>query len=142
MGKAVEPSQWLSLVASFALVLVLLLGTLWVLRRIGASGLRAQSGRRLAVVESLWLGNRQRVVLVRVDQREILLGVSAQGVTRLDAPVIGALPEAASPPCAQEGIAGESVVQAQSRVEPPAATARTRFTEAMRAITQRTPGAH
>jgi len=86
MSKAVEPSQWLSLVASFALVLVLLLGTLWVLRRIGAAGLRSQAGRRLVVVESLWLGNRQRVVLLRVDDREVLLGVSAQGISRLDAP--------------------------------------------------------
>ena len=84
MGKAVEPSQWFSLIASFALVLVLLLVTLWVLRKIGAAGLRSNSGRRLSIVDSLWLGNRQRVVLLRVDGREILLGVSAQGISRLD----------------------------------------------------------
>ena len=135
MGKAIEPSQWLSLIVSFALVLVLLLGTLWVLRRIGAAGLRPQAGRRLAIVESLWLGNRQRVVLLKVDGRELLIGISAQGIHRLDGPV------------AQPDVAAESVGAIATAVNVPdsgaaaaPADARSRFIDAMRSIARRPAG--
>lgn len=128
MGKAIEPSQWLSLVASFALVLVLLLGTLWVLRRIGAAGLRPQTGRRLAVVESLWLGNRQRVVLLRVDGREILLGISAQGINRLDSQ-------------AGTGVSGSAIpAQTEAELSGELSGARGRFLDAMRSISGKSSG--
>ena len=130
MGKAIEPSQWLSLIASFALVLVLLLGTLWVLRRIGATGLRAQSGRRLSVVESLWLGNRQRVVLLRVDDREILLGISAQGINRLDSLAASSV----------SGTAFSEGSQTDAELSGELAGARGRFLDAMRSISGKTSG--
>jgi len=140
MGKAIEPSQWLSLVASFALVLVLLLGTLWVLRRIGAAGLRSQSGRRLAIVESLWVGNRQRIVLLRVDNTEVLVGISAQGITRLDA---GSPSKAENLTTATAATALVSDAEAQNApsasapMQAPAPDARQRFVEAMRSIAGR-----
>jgi flagellar protein FliO/FliZ len=140
MGKAIEPSQWLSLVASFALVLVLLLGTLWVLRRIGAAGLRSQSGRRLAIVESLWVGNRQRIVLLRVDDTEVLVGISAQGITRLDA---GSPSKAENLTTATIATALVSDAEAQNApsasapMQAPAPDARQRFVEAMRSIAGR-----
>ena len=140
MGKAIEPSQWLSLIASFALVLVLLLGTLWVLRRIGAAGLRPQSGRRLAIVESLWVGNRQRIVLLRVDDSEVLVGISAQGITRLD---VGAaeVAEKFSPAITASRLASESDAEnspaVAGSVQPPTPDARQRFVEAMRSIAGR-----
>ncbi len=140
MGKAIEPSQWLSLVASFALVLVLLLGTLWVLRRIGAAGLRPQSGRRLAIVESLWVGNRQRIVLLRVDNTEVLVGISAQGITRLDA---GSPSKAENFSTATTATALVSDAEAQNApsasapMQAPAPDARQRFVEAMRSIAGR-----
>jgi flagellar protein FliO/FliZ len=136
MSKAIDTSQWLSLIASFAMVLVLLLGTLWVLRRIGAAGLRPQAGRRLVVVESLWLGNRQRVVLLRVDSREVLLGISNQGITRLD----GAVEARAASPDAialrEEG-APET---AAAEPAPAPADAKQRFLDAMRSMTSRSSG--
>jgi flagellar protein FliO/FliZ len=132
MGKVVEPSQWLSLIVSFALVLVLLLGTLWVLRRIGAAGLRPQAGRRLAIVESLWLGNRQRVVLLKVDERELLIGISAQGIHRIDGPI---------PTVSQEsGSVGAMGPEASAPVGPGGevpADARNRFVDAMRSIVRK-----
>lgn len=140
MGKAIEPSQWLSLIASFALVLVLLLGTLWVLRRIGAAGLRPQSGRRLAIVESLWVGNRQRIVLLRVDDTEILVGISAQGITRLDAGGPG-VAEKLPPAVAAGNLVSESDAESSpaisGSVQPPPLDARQRFVEAMRSIAGR-----
>ena len=136
MSKAIDTSQWLSLIASFALVLVLLLGTLWVLRRIGAAGLRPQAGRRLVVVESLWLGNRQRVVLLRVDSREILLGISNQGITRLDGAAEGkaSLPDAVS--VREEGATDTTTIE---RATVPA-DAKQRFLDAMRSMTSRSSG--
>lgn len=66
----------------FALALVLVFGLIalctWVLRRFGLGGMaRPAAGRRLAVVESLALDARHRLVLVRRDDREhlILLGI-------------------------------------------------------------------
>jgi flagellar protein FliO/FliZ len=65
----------------FVLALVLVFGLIalctWVLRRFGPGGLvRPTAGRRLAVVDSLSLDARHRLVLVRRDDREhlILLG--------------------------------------------------------------------
>lgn len=136
MSKAIDTSQWLSLIASFALVLILLLGTLWVLRRIGAAGLRPQAGRRLVVVESLWLGNRQRVVLLRVDSREILLGISHQGITRLDGAPETVTGLSAAVPVREEG-APET---ASTDLAPPPADAKQRFLDAMRSITSRSTG--
>jgi flagellar protein FliO/FliZ len=132
MSKAIEPSQWLSLVVSFALVLVLLLGTLWVLRRIGAAGLRPQAGRRLAIIESLWLGNRQRVVLLKVDGRELLIGISAQGIHRLDGP-IGESDRRAEP----AAVTATDVTVPDTTIEAVPADARNRFLNAMRSITRR-----
>ena len=136
MSKAIDTSQWLSLIASFALVLVLLLGTLWVLRRIGAAGLRPQAGRRLTVVESLWLGNRQRVVLLRVDSREILLGISNQGITRLDGPVEAV----AGSPAMSSAAEGSAMDSATIEAVPPSPDARQRFLDAMRSISGRSSG--
>ncbi|MGE5538300.1 MAG: flagellar biosynthetic protein FliO [Gemmatimonas sp.] len=67
----------------FALAFVLVLGLIalgtWTLRRfgLGISGVAAR-GRRLAVVESLALDARHRLVLVRRDDREhlVLLGAT------------------------------------------------------------------
>lgn len=148
MGKAVEPSQWFSLIASFALVLVLLLATLWVLRKIGAAGLRSNSGRRLSIVDSLWLGNRQRVVLLRVDGREILLGVSAQGISRLDATSEQAggasNTQASVEPSRQAGAetASGSISGADVTAPLPSAPvgARKRFMDAMRSSASRVSG--
>jgi flagellar protein FliO/FliZ len=73
----VNPATFLK----FALALVLVFGLIalcaWALRRFGLGGVvRPAAGRRLAVIESLPLDARHRLVLVRRDDREhlILLG--------------------------------------------------------------------
>ena len=67
----------------FALAFLLVLGLIalcaWALRRFGLGGaVRPTRGNRLAVVESLVLDARHRLVLVRRDDREhlILLGTT------------------------------------------------------------------
>jgi len=66
---------YLRFVASLVLVLGLMLGLLWVLRRFGLGGMvaRPSARRRLAVIESMSLDGRRRLVLVRRDAAEHLL---------------------------------------------------------------------
>ncbi len=134
MGQTMESGQILSLIASFVLVLVLLFATLWVLRRIGVSGLRTQSGRRLAIVDSLWLGNRQRIVLVRVDEKEVVIGVSGQTIS-----LLVELPATSSTSTANPDEVSPDSAQPVSRPEV-RADDRSRFVDALRSVVSRGPG--
>jgi flagellar protein FliO/FliZ len=86
-NTATAQLDWVSLTGNFLLVLVLLLAVLWVLRRLqgikGLQGLRPVA-RRLAVVEALSVGPRQKLAIVRLDNREVLVGVSPNGFALLD----------------------------------------------------------
>lgn len=68
-------TDYLRFAASLILVLGLIMGALWALRRFGLAGMvpRGTGRRRLAVVESLNLDGRRRLVLVRRDGAEHLL---------------------------------------------------------------------
>ena len=70
-----EMSDYLRTVSALVLVLGLIMGLLWLLRRIGVPGMvpTRQANRRLSVVESLALDARRRLVLVRRDGQEHLL---------------------------------------------------------------------
>ena len=73
--------DWLSMASSFLLVIGLLAVVLYLLRRFqpGALG----SGRQIQLIESLATGSRQRVVLIRVRDKDLLLGVSLKQITTL-----------------------------------------------------------
>ena len=66
---------------ALAVVLGLMVGALWALRRWGGGWLPAASGqaRRLAVVEQLSVDPKRRLVLIRRDSREHLLLLTAEG---------------------------------------------------------------
>lgn len=78
--------DFVSLGGNFLLVLALLLAVLWALRRLqgikGLQGLRPVQ-RRLSVVEALSVGPRQKIALVRVDDREVLVGLTPTGFALL-----------------------------------------------------------
>ena len=69
--------------AFFALLLVLglILGLAWMLRRLPGAGFRPADGLR--VVASLQLGAKERAVVVEVGGQQLLLGVTAAGISRL-----------------------------------------------------------
>ncbi len=69
--------------AFFALVLVLglILGLAWVLKRLPGSGLRAADGLR--VVASIPLGAKERAAVVQVGDEQLLLGIGPGGVRTL-----------------------------------------------------------
>jgi len=72
-------------IMGLGVVLLLLALVFWLLRRFGPQGaaLRGGSTRRLALVESLPLDPRTRLLLVRQDDVEHLLVVSSTGSTTL-----------------------------------------------------------
>ena len=76
--------DWLQYLLSFALVIGLLLAMLWTLRKLqGQQGLMRRSGSRLQVVESLSVAPRQKIAIVRVNNREMLVGLTPQQITPL-----------------------------------------------------------
>jgi flagellar protein FliO/FliZ len=76
--------DWLQYLFSFVFVVGLLLTLLWTLRRLqNGQGLLRKHTQRLQTLETLSVGTRQKIMLIRVDDREILVGVSAQNMTVL-----------------------------------------------------------
>jgi flagellar protein FliO/FliZ len=73
----------LSLLLVLALVVGLLYASKWFMQR------RPRGGRRLRFIEAMAVGNKEKLVLVEVDDRQLLLGVSTNQVNlikELDAP--------------------------------------------------------
>jgi flagellar protein FliO/FliZ len=76
-GPDLMPSLW-RMFGALAVVLGLLAGLAWLLRR----GVLARRGTGLLGVESaLALGERRSLVIVTVENRRLLLGVSPGGVS-------------------------------------------------------------
>jgi len=77
--------DWLQYLLSFALVIALLLGSLWLLRKLQSGGglMGAKADARLKIVETLSIGPRQKIALVQIDGQDVLLGVTAQSITPL-----------------------------------------------------------
>lgn len=70
-----EMTSYLRVVASLALVVGLMMAVLYLLRRFNIGGMVARPGarRRLAVVETMAVDSRRRLLLVRRDGVEHLL---------------------------------------------------------------------
>ena len=80
------PSGWRA-VGSMILVLGLAGGGLWAFRKWGAGKLPGSGGNRLKVEETLALGDRRFVSILKVDDERFLIALSPGGVnlmTRLD----------------------------------------------------------
>ncbi len=76
-------SDLLQYFLSFALVIALLLGLLWTLKRLQGGALMQRKHQRLQVLESLSLGPRQKLALVRINDQQLLIGVTAGQITAL-----------------------------------------------------------
>jgi flagellar protein FliO/FliZ len=75
--------DWLRVSGSFVLVLLLLGGMLWLLRRMKDLQLRHKGPARLELCETIHVGPRQKVALVRVGDKHILVGISPQQLVAL-----------------------------------------------------------
>ncbi len=67
----------LSLIAIVALILAIS----WVLKRLKLAGPR--SSGEITVIDQLSVGPRERIVLVRVGESQVLVGIGAQGLVPL-----------------------------------------------------------
>ena len=73
-----------SLMGSFLVVIVLLLGALFFLRKVyGFKPNKKLNDRHINIVEVLPLNQRQKIILCNVSDQEILLAVSGQSITSL-----------------------------------------------------------
>ena len=75
----------LSLIAIVALILAIS----WVLKRLRLA--RPRASGEIAVVDELSVGPRERIVLIRIGDAQVLVGVGASGVvplTPLPAPIV------------------------------------------------------
>ena len=96
-----DPTQYLRFVAALIFLLGLIGAAAFALRAFGfiPQGVqRRPTQRRLGIVESLMLDARRRLIIVRRDNKEYLLLVSATGETLLvgNIDAIAALPSAAA----------------------------------------------
>ena len=85
------------MIGSFALVLALMAVLLWALRRLQTRMANQNSGRRLQIVESLSVGPRQKIALIRVGDNEVMVGITASQITALAQWQDRATPTTASP---------------------------------------------
>jgi len=76
-------SDWLSFAFSFGVVLALLGALLYMLKRMQNGNLLGMGQRRIRVMDSMSLAPRQKIVLVRVRDQDILLGITAQQINTL-----------------------------------------------------------
>ena len=76
-------SNWLTIALNFAIVLALLGGVLYVLKRMQSGNLLGNAQRKMRIIEAISVAPRQRIVLLRVKDQDILVGVSPQQIDHL-----------------------------------------------------------
>jgi flagellar protein FliO/FliZ len=75
--------DWLRVSGGIIVVLVLLAAMLWMLRRMQSMQTAKGGVSRLQVVETISIGPRQKIALLRVDTQMLLVGMSANQFTAL-----------------------------------------------------------
>lgn len=76
MSPGITSADVFRMLGSLALVIALLVALLWALRKLQGKMNGHNAGRRLQIIESLSVGPRQKVALIRVGEREVLIGIS------------------------------------------------------------------
>ena len=84
MNAGLTAMEVLRMLGSMVLVIALLLALLWGLKRMQNRMLTAgHATRRLQVVETLGVGTRQKLALVRVGDHEILISITPTQINTL-----------------------------------------------------------
>lgn len=76
-------TNWLYVAMNFAIVLALLGGVLYVLKRMQGGNLLGMPARKIKVLEMVSVAPRQKVVLLRVKDQDVLIGVSPQQINAI-----------------------------------------------------------
>jgi len=98
-------TNWLYVAMNFAIVLALLGGVLYVLKRMQGGNLLGMPARKIKVIEMVSVAPRQKVVLLRVKDQDVLIGVSPQQINAIATFPVSAdeLQTEANPATAEEG---------------------------------------
>ena len=80
--EAVGFSDLMTMMASFAVVIGLLVGTLFVIKKYGM-GMNLSGDRQIEIIEVRNIGARQKLLLVSIKSEKILIRVTANGMTKL-----------------------------------------------------------
>ena len=88
MPSGISGADLMRLIGSMALVIALMGGLLWLLRRMQTRISGQSRGRRLQLIESLSLNTRHKLALVQVDGQQVLIGMSPVSYTHLTLPTI------------------------------------------------------
>ena len=89
VGGAVTNTSPLTVVLGLAFIVLLIFACAWLMKRLGAVHLGGVSGMK--VVAGLSVGPREKVLLIEVGDKQVLIGVATGRVTHLqsfDQPVI------------------------------------------------------
>jgi len=66
---------------ALAFVVALIFGLAWLLRRLPGTGIRTGDGLR--VISGVSLGNKERAVVIEINQQQLLLGVTPGAISLL-----------------------------------------------------------
>jgi flagellar protein FliO/FliZ len=78
MGEAVSASQIINLLAGLVVVLLVFFVIVFLLKRL--SGLNGMNKGHMKIVDAMHLGTKERLLIVKVTDKHILLGISPQGI--------------------------------------------------------------
>ena len=120
-------TDWFSFIASFTVVLVLLGLVLFGLKKMQNGSLLGMGPRRIRILDTVSIGPRQKIILLRVRDEDILVGVTVQQINTL-----------AGFPLSSEEIAADQVTPVAS-TEPSAPLAK-RFADLLNAAKQNQDG--
>jgi flagellar biosynthetic protein FliO len=97
-------------------IIVLILVAGWLAKRFGVNGMKSSSTRDLKVSASASLGQRERVVIVDVEDARLVLGVTSSNVTLLHKlPPSPATPETVKPETPDFAAIMKSVIKRPGR---------------------------
>jgi flagellar biosynthetic protein FliO len=97
-----ETTEAVRYLAAVGFVLALVGGATFMVRRFGLPGVMGGASRRLQVVETLMLGGRHKLVLVRCDRTEHLIAITPQATTLVN--TLNTAPIAQNQPAPAEAI--------------------------------------
>ena len=83
MAPGFESSDLFRMIGSFILVLAIMAGLLWALRKLQSRLNSQNSGKRMQVLETLSVGPRQKFALLKVGDNEVLVGITPTQMSSL-----------------------------------------------------------
>ena len=86
-GRLVGPSQAVQVIAGLGIILVLIAAVAWLTRRLLT--LRPQGSGHIHIIEGLSVGTREKLLLIQVDDRRVLLGMCPGRIETLHAFSLG-----------------------------------------------------